>query len=261
MLGYGFLNSKVQELCLKAIMDNYFRRNQFIMPFFYAAAFVDSSNIQGKKITKDSQEFQEFFSFFLIEESYLSKNDETKTKNILYSQDDVIKYILSSNIIKNKDYNYDAKTLEEIKKEGLKNLNDIFYEAFQRFIKNQGKNIFDFTMTNLSELNKTFDQKVKSAKAKKTGTSNIINYGYSGYNFISLDLNDPNHLATPGPLSLLSPLIMLNTLSELQKKPYRTRLSMTAAWYEILDFYKKNNLLISRENFLKILDSQIYVLE
>ena len=66
MLGYGLLNSKIHEICLKGIIKNFLSRMLFVSPYFYSdyksPPYSFGNDTQAKALYK----------IFLLEEKKIS---------------------------------------------------------------------------------------------------------------------------------------------------------------------------------------------
>lgn len=122
MIGYGFLNSKVHLLCVRGVIDSFFNRTLFTLPFFYYSIYKKKPDIDSLTF----EDIKNLFIIFILEEKKINNSDEP-----------IYKYILSSNVAKNKDYKFRDKQIQEVLNEGSVNLKDIFLETFKIFLKKQ----------------------------------------------------------------------------------------------------------------------------
>lgn len=177
MIGYGIVNSSVHEFCINQIIINFFNRSSFILAPYYMSikilvGHLDDSKDQktysyffSRKTTKNDFKvlqdkrnlkiIDDIYELFLLEEYKLSSNkqvkfnvvniDETQSNEILF------KYFCSANIILDKDYNFDSKTIDETIREGYMALKEIFTNLFIEFLNNS-----NITTSSVSSSSKLF---------------------------------------------------------------------------------------------------------
>ena len=143
MLGYSYVNQFIQKYCIENIITCFFNRMIIInTPFLIGLkilanrpsdqAYTDNSIFLQQEIENFDNcqdEVENLFQFFLLEEYYLTKFLLSTPQGSGLEADyqkELHKYILSANVIVNKNYNFDAKIKEEIISDGIKNLKIIF---------------------------------------------------------------------------------------------------------------------------------------
>jgi len=178
MIGYGLLNSKIQEFCLGGIINSFLNRSVI----YLYPCYIN----YGIKNNKEKQEIiDSLYDIFIQEEIRLSprlfKNFETfkkeweekidpksfsekdityayyitdDTKRIVEAQYDskgyntsvtltdnnfdklpdiIMKYILSANVVQDKDYKFSSKNIEQTKTDGKENLKNLFKKVFEEY--------------------------------------------------------------------------------------------------------------------------------
>lgn len=171
MLGYGLLNSKIQEFCLSGIINSFLNRSTiYLYPIYLnyeSATDKDKENIINSLYNIFIQEelrlsprlfntFQDFKSWEqkvepksttlyyidettqnIVEVNYdengLFTNNLIADKNYNNYPDLILKYILSSNVVSDKDYEFSKKLPNEIIEDGKNNLNKLFRKVFEQF--------------------------------------------------------------------------------------------------------------------------------
>lgn len=153
MLGYGLINSSVHEFCIRQLIINFFNRSSLHLLDYYAIIKYISSSPKileksGLKIIDD------LFDLFLKEELLLSSFTEIKAskdnkkiniEKLQNEQENLYKYILSANIIQNKDYNYDLKNSSQVLEDGKNSLKIIFENIFKEFMNSKNMQNYIFT--------------------------------------------------------------------------------------------------------------------
>ena len=137
MIGYGLVNSAVHEICLNQIIVSFLSRSSIFLANFYLQSYI--RQLSGLLSTKQQDDL---VNLFLEEEKYIAiqKNIENPDPN--FNQEEIVyKYLLTANIISNKDYNYDLKTTEQVINDGKIALNNIFFEIYQKFLSNLNQNV------------------------------------------------------------------------------------------------------------------------
>ena len=141
MLGYGLANSYTQKFSVENIIYSFLNRciisnltyllgikiiiNRNINPDVLFLSDLLKPNIESL----DEYQFyvDELYNLFIEEEYYLTRGIEVDNTNLeIDYQKELYKYLMSSNIINNKDYNFDKKLKEEVILEGENNLKEIF---------------------------------------------------------------------------------------------------------------------------------------
>lgn len=151
MLGYGLINAGVQEFCLEQIIFNFFNRSiLLLLPFYIGIKFTinkKNPNIKGTKIFLEKISLQNLdkkekalfidplYRLFVREEYLLTKKNINSGFESDY-QRELYKYILTANLISNKDYNFDAKTPEQVIEDGRASLTLIFEKLLVEFLNN-----------------------------------------------------------------------------------------------------------------------------
>jgi hypothetical protein len=171
MLGYGLLNSKIQEFCLSGIINSFLNRSTiYLYPIYLnyeSATDKDKENIINSLYNIFIQEelrlsprlfntFQDFKNWEqkvepksttlyyidettqnIVEVNYdengLFTNNLIADKNYNNYPDLILKYILSSNVVSDKDYEFSKKLPNEIIEDGKNNLNKLFRKVFDQF--------------------------------------------------------------------------------------------------------------------------------
>lgn len=171
MIGYGLLNSKVQEFCLSGIINSFLNRS--VLYLYCRYLNYDSKNETEKESIIDSlyeifiqeelrlsprlfKNFTEFknwetevspastFLYYIddntenIVEVYYDKNgnytnNTIEAKNYDSYPDVILKYILSSNVVFDKNYPFNLKSGEEVINDGKNNLKKLFKKVFEEF--------------------------------------------------------------------------------------------------------------------------------
>lgn len=137
MIGYGLVNSAVHEICLNQIIVSFLSRSSIFLANFYLQNYI--RQLSGVLSTKQEDDL---INLFLEEEKYIAiqKNIENPDPNF-NPEEIVYKYLLTANIISNKDYNYDLKTTEQVISDGKKALKNIFFEIYQKFLSNLNQDV------------------------------------------------------------------------------------------------------------------------
>jgi len=139
MIGYGLVNSAVHEVCLNQIIVSFLSRSSIFLANFYLENYI--KQMSG---LLSSEQQDDLVNLFLEEEKYIAiqKNKENPDEN--FNEEEIVyKYLLTANIILNKDYNYDLKTTEQIIDDGKKALKNIFFDIYQKFLSNLNKDAGD----------------------------------------------------------------------------------------------------------------------
>ena len=150
MLGYGLVNYFIHKFSIENIIVSFLNRN--VMPnlaYFVSLKVLSSTNINA---TKDPKEYldninlnfenldevlKELFGLFIEEEYYITRSiiEDEKSSNLEVDyQKELYKYILSSNIIASKDYDFDKATKEQVLDEGEKFLLTLFETILKNFL-------------------------------------------------------------------------------------------------------------------------------
>lgn len=132
MLGYGLLNAKVHEICITGIIRNFLARSLFIIPQYYANLFEGKTSVDSIAF----KDIKQLYDLFIKEEQKISAK-ESAEKSISSINDNVYKYILSSNIVKEKNYKFREKNYSQIIEDGKNNLETIFIETFKKFFNDE----------------------------------------------------------------------------------------------------------------------------
>lgn len=137
MIGYGLVNSAVHEICLNQIIVSFLSRSSIFLANFYLQNYI--KQLSGLLSTKQQEDL---VNLFLEEEKYIAiqKNKENPDPN--FDKEEIVyKYLLTANIISNKDYNYDLKTTEQVISDGKKALKNIFFEIYQKFLSSLNQDV------------------------------------------------------------------------------------------------------------------------
>ena len=140
MLGYGLANSYVQRYSVENIIYSFLNRCIISnLPYLIGIKIIINRDIVNtddlvsllKININNFNEYEkyvdELFNLFLEEEYFLTRSIEVNNTNLeIDYQKELYKYVMSSNIINNKDYNFDKKLKEEVNKEGTESLKNIF---------------------------------------------------------------------------------------------------------------------------------------
>lgn len=246
MLGYGLANSYTQKFSVENLIYSFFNRS-LIGNLTYLLGikilinqkYYDGTTTPQNFLTKDIENFQEyedlidnFFNLFLEEEYFLTKGLEVSSTNLeIDYQKELYKYILSANIINNKDYSFDAKLKEVVIGDGKENLKNLFYNLLLFFMNNskplvgqnskindllkdeKGRKIFFIFENNLNEKE---EQKQEKYYVRKDLRKNM-------------------------------PIILLKYRKDIKKY-------VSSGFF---NFYKNNNYLTIRNDYLEILKYQI----
>lgn len=137
MLGYGLVNSAIHEICLSQIITSFLSRSSVFLANYYFATYLKlENNLLGE------EEKDNIVNLFLEEEKYIEIQKNKKSPNPNFNEEEIIyKYLLSANVISNKDYNFDIKTIEEIIKDGKNSLKNIFIKILKKFVSDFIQNI------------------------------------------------------------------------------------------------------------------------
>ena len=177
MIGYGLVNSAVHEICLNQIIVSFLSRSSIFLANFYLQSYI--RQLSGLLSTKQQDDL---VNLFLEEEKYIAiqKNIENPDPN--FNQEEIVyKYLLTANIISNKDYNYDLKTTEQVINDGKIALNNIFFEIYQKFLSNLNQNVGN--ILKLPDFEKTNDE-------SKNFLLNLIKY--STFTFMNASVAEQN---------------------------------------------------------------------
>lgn len=156
MLASSYTNQYMQKYCVENIIITFFNRAIIVNPAFFVGFKMLANNIKEddgeilkflnmnvENIENCKKEFEYLFQLFLAEEYILTKlplilqNEQQSSLEIDY-QKELYKYVLSSHVIFNKNFDFNNKFKEEIIKNGLENLKIIF-EKFLIEILNKNK--------------------------------------------------------------------------------------------------------------------------
>lgn len=143
MLGYGLANAYVQRYCVENIIYSFLNRCIISnIPYLIGIKIIinrDITNIEDlvsllKINIVDFAGYEkyvdELYNLFIEEEYFITRATETDNTNLeIDYQKELYKYIMSSNVIRNKDYNFDKKIKEEVIIDGEENLKNIFYDV------------------------------------------------------------------------------------------------------------------------------------
>lgn len=148
MLGYGLANSYVQRFSVENIIYSFLNRCIISnLTYLLGLKIIINKNVDNTKsfvellkINVDSFVDYEFYvdqlyNFFIEEEYYLTRGIEVVNTNLeIDYQKELYKYIMSSNVINNKDYDFDKKLKEEVIIDGEESLKNIFSEVLLIYI-------------------------------------------------------------------------------------------------------------------------------
>lgn len=143
MLGYGLANSYVQRFSVENIIYSFLNRCIISnLTYLLGLKIIINKNVDNTKsfvellkINVDSFVDYEFYvnqlyNFFIEEEYYLTRGIEVVNTDLeIDYQKELYKYIMSSNVINNKDYDFDKKLKEEVIINGEESLKNIFSEV------------------------------------------------------------------------------------------------------------------------------------
>lgn len=148
MLGYGLANSYVQRFSVENIIYSFLNRCIISnLTYLLGLKIIINKNVDNTKsfvellkINVDSFVDYEFYvnqlyNFFIEEEYYLTRGIEVVNTDLeIDYQKELYKYIMSSNVINNKDYDFDKKLKEEVIINGEESLKNIFSEVLIIYI-------------------------------------------------------------------------------------------------------------------------------
>lgn len=197
MIGYGLVNSAVHEICLNQIIVSFLSRSSIFLANFYLQSYI--RQLSGLLSTKQQDDL---VNLFLEEEKYIAiqKNIENPDPN--FNQEEIVyKYLLTANIISNKDYNYDLKTTEQVINDGKIALKNIFFEIYQKFLSNLNQDVGN--ILKLPDFEKTDDE-------SKNFLLNLIKY--STFIFMNYSVAKEN-----GDTDLLEDVLLKKGLAELNE--------------------------------------------
>ena len=197
MIGYGLVNSAVHEICLNQIIVSFLSRSSIFLANFYLQNYI--RQLSGLLSTKQQDDL---VNLFLEEEKYIAiqKNIENPDPN--FNQEEIVyKYLLTANIISNKDYNYDLKTTEQVINDGKIALKNIFFEIYQKFLSNLNQDVGN--ILKLPDFEKTDDE-------SKNFLLNLIKY--STFIFMNYSVAKEN-----GDTDLLEDVLLKKGLAELNE--------------------------------------------
>jgi hypothetical protein len=243
MLGYGLINYFVHKFSIENIIVSFLNRMVIPNTSYLVGLKILSTKIVGTKAPKNyltansisfdglESEVEDLFNLFLEEEYYITKaivkTEEGSSLEVDY-QKELYKYVLSANILKSKDYNFDNKSKQEVVSEGMQFLKTVFESELKSFligITNQ------FSQDNKNQVLTLLEKKEKNLLLTYNSESGI----YSPV----LDIKD--------------------TLKKILAK-YRKdiRDSDKSGFYK---FYFENNYLKIRDVYLEVLKKQISSLD
>lgn len=148
MLGYGLANSYVQRFSVENIIYSFLNRC-IISNLTYllglkiiinknadnTKSFVELLKINVNNFVDYEFYVDQLYDFFIEEEYYLTRGIEVVNTNLeIDYQKELYKYIMSSNVINNKDYDFDKKLKEEVIIDGKESLKNIFSEILLIYI-------------------------------------------------------------------------------------------------------------------------------
>lgn len=218
MIGYGFLNSEIQNFALRGIISSFLERS---LIFLYPVFLYKKDNILTDQV------IDRIFNLFIKEEIVISLSQENTQKNI-------VKYILSANVVKNKDYDFVNNNNEKIIEDGKINLKDIFQDTLNSFSKDQivieiKKNYADFYKKQIPSYLLVFNTNPKDVPI----------------------IASEDSLAKSLENEVLGITNSTGVNNSIENSIYFKKL------IDITDFYKKNKFLDKRNIYLNILNEQI----
>lgn len=223
MIGYGFLNSEIQNFALRGIISSFLERS---LIFLYPAFLYKKDNILTEQVV------DRIFNLFIQEEIFLSSPEEAPQKNI-------VKYVLSSNVIKNKDYDFINNGNEKAIEDGKINLKDIFKETLNSFYKSE---IVAKTKQNYSDF---YKKQVQPQIVKSSNNAAEV------FALQKTDIGSESNLATALENEILGFKDNSQSSDPIENSTYLKKI------IDITDFYKKNKFLEKRNIYLNILNQQI----
>lgn len=224
MIGYGFLNSEVQKFAVKGIITSFLERS---LVFVYPIYLYKSGDSLPEKIINI------MYDLFIQEEILLSSENGE-------SQENILKYILSANVCKNKDYDFVNINNEQILEDGKKNLKEIFVETINLFFKDK---IIEGIKIQFENFYKSINSLLIGPGADPDG---------DGFGLQTADVGQPSTFAKALQNEILG--ITDEPVSGVTFDDISTYLRRLK---NITEFYKNNNFLNSRNIYINILNEQI----
>lgn len=224
MIGYGFLNSEVQKFAVKGIITSFLERS---LVFIYPIYLYKSGDSLPEKIINI------MYDLFIQEEILLSSESGE-------SQENILKYILSANVCKNKDYDFVNTNNEQILEDGKKNLKEIFVETINLFFNDK---IIEGIKIEFENFHKSINPLLIGPGADPDG---------DGFGLQAAEVGQPSTFAKALQNEILG--ITDEPVSGVTFDDISTYLRRLK---NITEFYKNNNFLNSRNIYINILNEQI----
>lgn len=133
MLGYGFVNSSIHDLCLTEIIFSFLSRSSIFLSPYYFNLYGEYQS-SGNTLPDDRIDI--IIKLFFEEERILYKRNLLKQgvlETEIDTEDLIYRYILSANIINNQNYNYQQKDLNKLLEDGIISLRAIFLRVLENF--------------------------------------------------------------------------------------------------------------------------------
>jgi len=133
MIGYGLLNSSIQNFALKRIISSFFERSSiFLFPLYHLlvkqSVVKTSEEIFTSLTSGKGVELNLLYNLFCTEEDALLGDD----KKIFF-----LKYLFSANVAKQPAYDFTQKQMDKIIVEGKDNFKQLFTESLEDFFSNE----------------------------------------------------------------------------------------------------------------------------
>jgi len=149
MLGYGLVNYFIHKFSIEGLIVAFLNRMVIPNASYLVGIKILATNIpytkdpkqylteQVKNLNYIKEEVENLYNSFIEDEYYMTRAriEDYKSSNLEVDyQKELYKYILSSNILASKDYNFDKKSKQEVISEGESFLKIVFEKVLTNFL-------------------------------------------------------------------------------------------------------------------------------